>query len=55
MPEYKQYTVGYLNSSSNTEYRISVFAESEDQAIKISKRNLQRFGEGKYYIIKKEN
>lgn len=55
MPEYQQYTVGYLNISSNTEYCISVFAESEDQAIQISKRKLQTFGDGKYYVIKKES
>lgn len=55
MPKYQQYTVGYFNTSSNTEYHVSVFAESEDQAIQISKRKLQHFGEGNYYIIRKEN
>lgn len=55
MPEYRQYTVGYFNIASNTEYRISVFAESEDQAIQISKHKLQKFGEGKYYVIEKES
>lgn len=53
--EYVQYTVGYLRSSNNTEYRIRVYANSELQAIRIVRTKLlkfgEEFGEGKYYIV----
>jgi hypothetical protein len=52
--DYIQYTVGYHRYSNNTEYRIRVYADSEEQAIRIVRTKFQRFGEGDYYIVKED-
>jgi hypothetical protein len=49
--EYIQYTVGYYRHSDNTEYRIRVYADSEEQALQIIRRKFQKFGEGDYFIV----
>lgn len=50
--EYTQYTIGYLRHSDNTEYQIRIYAESDEQAIKICRNKFQKFGEGTYYVVK---
>lgn len=50
--EYTQYTVGFYRPSDDMEYRVRVYANSEEQALKIIRNKFSsKFGEGDYFIV----